>query len=412
MSINRARCCWRASPGPVALGPSFTLLWSASVVTNLGDGALLAAGPLLISSLTTDPAAVATGVFAQQLPWLLFTLMSGALVDRLPRRTLVVVVNLARAGVLAMLAFAVAIDAAQLWLVYLTLFLLGVGETLADTAYSTLVAAVVSKPALGRANARLALTFSLNNQLLGPPLGALMFATLVALPFGFHAGVYALAALIIARIAAVPPPQRPESTQNTGLRAEIAEGLAWLWRARGLRTLAVCILVMNLTGVGAFAIWVLYAQQHLDLSDTGFGVFIAAGSIGGIAGSGIYEFLEPRLGRVALLRAGLVIETLTYAALALTTNPWIAGTVMIVFGAHAVVWGTAAATVRQQATPSHLLGRVTSVYRLADIGGAAVGALLGGLLARTFGLLTPFWVAFVAVGLLTVLAWTRLTAAG
>ncbi|MFD7654844.1 MFS transporter [Actinosynnema sp. NPDC059797] len=382
----------------------FRRLWLLSAITNLGDGALLAAGPLLVASMSKDPAAVAGAVFAQQLPWLLFALTSGALVDRLPRRLLIVVVNSIRAVVLGGLAAAVLFDLAHLWLIYAVSFLLGAGETLVDVAYGALLVGTVPKELLGRANARLQLTATVGNQLVGPPIGAAVFAVGAALPFGFHAAVYAVGALLVARVAAKPLAQREPAT----LVADVREGVRWLLGNPALRVLALCILVMNLTGVGAFAIWVLYAEQRLGLTGFGFGLFIAAGAVGGIAGSGVYGRLERRFGHAALLRVGLVVEALTYPALALTRDPWLAGAVMALFGVHAVVWGSVAATVRQTITPDHLLGRVGSVYQLASVGGAALGALLGGVLARWVGLLAPFWVAGAAVALVTALAWRRL----
>lgn len=386
----------------------FRRLWRLSAITNLGDGALLAAGPLLVSSLTKDPAAVAGAVFAQQLPWLLFALTSGALVDRLPRRLLIVVVNSARAAVLGGLVLALLFDLAHLWLVYLVSFLLGFGETLVDVAYGALVVGTVPKELLGRANARLHLTATVGNQLVGPPIGAALFAAGAALPFGFHAAVYAVGALLVARVAAKPLVAREPAT----LLADVREGVRWLLGNPALRVLALCILVMNLTGVGAFAIWVLYAEQRLGLTGFGFGLFIAAGAVGGIAGSWCYGRLESRFGHVVLLRAGLVLEALTYPVLALIRDPWFAGAVMAVFGVHAVVWGSVATTVRQTTTPDHLLGRVGGVYQLASVGGAALGALLGGVLARWVGLLAPFWVAGAAVALVTAVAWRRLGAVG
>lgn len=386
------------------LPTAFTRLWAVSAITNLGDGAMLAAGPLLVATITTDPAAVAADMFAQQLPWLLFALFSGTLADRLPRRVLVMAVSAGRGAALTFLAVAITVDEPRLWLIYPVLFLLGVGETLADAAYGALVADTVPGPLLGRANARLHLTFSLNNQLLGPPLGALLFTVAAALPIGFHALAQFLAVIVFARLAV-------ESTvDRTGesLRSDVAAGLRWLWRHPGLRVLAACILVMNLTGVGVFAIWVLYATEHLGLTETQYGLFIAVGAVGSIAGTWTYGRLESRFGQVTLLRAGLVVEALTYAALALTREPLLAGLTMAVFGVHAVVWGTVATTVRQRATPSALMGRVGSVYQLASVGGAAVGALAGGFVAREFGLLAPFWIAAVAVGALTMLAWRRL----
>ncbi|MEV6819401.1 MFS transporter [Nocardiopsis dassonvillei] len=391
------------------LGPDFTRLWSASAITNLGDGALLAAGPLLVASLSPSAVAVSAAVMVQQLPKLLFALFVGALVDRLPRRAVLVAANLARAVVLGALALTVLTGEVHLVLFYGALFVMGVGESLADTAYGAVLVHVVGRESLGRANARLALTFSLNNQLLGPPLGALAFAVLWALPFAFDALAFALAGLLIARIAQVraPAPEAEENERAT-LWARITRGLAFVWRTPGLRTLCGCILVMNLTGVGAFAIWVLYAREHLGLSETGFGLFIAAGAVGGIVGSRVYGWLEPRVGRGWLLRVGLLVEAATYAALALTTDGVVAGVVMGLFGVHTVVWGIAATTVRQRVTPDHLLGRVGSIYMVADLGGAALGALAGGFLAEYVGLLVPFWIAAGAVGLLAVVAWPSL----
>jgi predicted MFS family arabinose efflux permease len=153
---------------------------------------------------------------------------------------------------------------------------------------------------------------------------------------------------------------------------------------------------------------VLYAKQQLGLTDAQFGLFVAVGGIGCLTGSWVYGRLEDRLGRVTLLRVGLVVETLTYAVLAETRDPWVAGLTMTVFGVHAIVWGSVATTVRQLATPSELYGRVGSGYALASVSGGALGALLGGVLARATSLPTLLWVAFAMVGAMTVLAWRRL----
>lgn len=402
----------RRRDGRPPLGRDFTLLWWASALTNLGDGALLAAGPLLVSSVAPAPLAVAGAAAVQTAPHLLFSPVAGALVDRLPRRSVLVAADLARGAVLALLALALLTGGADLWAVYAALFALGTGEALADSAYGALVPSVVPRELLGRANARLALTFSLNNQLLGPPLGALMFAALWALPFGFDALAYGVAGLVLLRLAVRPRAPEPERAAGGSLWADTVRGLAFVRGVPVLRTLTACILVMNLTGVGAFSVWVLYAREHLGLSEAGFGLFIAAGAVGGVAGARLYGVLEPRVGRAFVLRWGLVLEAATYPVLVLVRDPWAAGAVMVLFGAHAVVWGTAAVTVRQSVTPDALLGRAAGVYRWADLGGAALGAVLGGVLAQTLGLSAPFLVAGAAVGVLAVVAWRPLGSAG
>lgn len=174
-------------PARTSLGPDFAKVWTASAVSNVGDGVTMIAGPLLVAQLTGDPGLVAGAAFVHQLPWLLLALVSGAYVDRLDRRRLVIVVNLGRSAALAALAAAVATDSVTIPLIYAVFFLLGTGETLADTAYAAIVPTLVPDEHLERANARLMATFVVGNQLAAKPLGAYLFVAGAAVPFGFDA---------------------------------------------------------------------------------------------------------------------------------------------------------------------------------------------------------------------------------
>ena len=406
-SVSRA---FASLLNPPALGSSFGRLWSASLLTNLGDGAFLAAGPLLVASISTSPLAVGGAVAVQQLPWLLFALVSGAVVDRIERRRLIIAVHSARSAILALLAAMVMFDIASLPVLYAALFLLGLGETLADNATGALVVRLVPRDQLGTANARLSTVFTAGNQLAGPPLGAWLFALGAAAPFGLHAATFAGAALLVAAIAvpAVDRAEQPPRPRTQPLHRQVAEGAQWLWRHPGLRALTACIAVMNLTFMAAFATWVLYATQRLGMTQIQFGFLLTAGALGGLAGAWLYPRLERRLGRVLLVRGGLLVEAATHLVLALTTSPWVVFATMTVFGAHAVTWGTVATTVRQRSVPDALLGRVTSVFMFASLGAAAIGAAAGGLIAFTYGLTASFWIAAVGVTVLAALAWRPL----
>jgi MFS family permease len=391
---------------PAELGSDFGKIWPASIISNLGDGAMLAAGPLLVASITREPVAVGAAAFVQQLPWLLFALFSGALVDRLDRRLMIVAADIFRSIVLGALGIAVLLDTSPLWAVYAALFLLGTAETLADNASGALLVSAVPKDQLGKANARLFATGTLLQQLGGPPLGALLFAVGAGVPLVFDAVTFAAAAALIARVAVRPP--LPDASGRTALWTDVREGVRWLWEHAGVRTLACSILVMNITFCAAFATWVLFARERLGLTDTQFGLLVSVGAIGGLLGMPVYHVLEPRVGSLTLLRAGLVIETTVHLILALTRSPWVVGATMAVFGVHAVVWGIVSTTARQLATPEPLMGRVNSVYLLASVGGAAIGSGLGGVLAQNFGLAAPFASAFVAMVLMTAVAWRPL----
>ncbi|GAA0573416.1 MFS transporter [Kribbella sandramycini] len=389
---------------PSALGADFRRIWPAAIISNLGDGALLAAGPLLVASITSAPAAVGAAAFVQQLPWLLFALFSGALVDRLDRRAMIIAADVFRAVVLAALGAAVLLGTSPLWAIYLALFLLGTAETLADNASGALLVSAVPKDQLGKANSRLFATGTVLQQLGGPPLGALLFAAGAGVPLVFDAVTFAAAAVLISRVSVRPAPE----PAGTALWTEVRAGLQWLWGHAGVRTLAWSILVMNITFCAAFATWVLYARERLGLSDTQFGLLVAAGAVGGVFGMPVYHLLEPRVGTLALLRAGLVLETAVHLVLALTRSPWVAGATMAVFGVHAVVWGIVSTTARQLATPEPLMGRVNSVYLLASVGGAAIGSALGGVLAQQYGLTAPFFGAFGAMVVTIAVAWRPL----
>jgi Na+/melibiose symporter-like transporter len=417
---------------PALPSPAFARLWTAAAVSNLGDGVTMVAGPLLLAAVTDDPALIAGGAFAAQLPWLLFAVISGAFVDRLDRRRLIVTVNLLRGAVLAGLAVAVATGHATVPVIYLASFLLGVGETLADTAYGALLPSVVAPEDLDRANARLGATFTIANQFVAKPFGAWLYGIAAALPFGLDAVSFAASAVLIAglaRAATVVPessasnrnPQPagaspadrdlPVAREGRGLRADIADGLRWLWGHRLLRTLAAAMGVANIAFCAAFAVFVLYARERLGLSDVGFGFLLTTFAVGGLAGAGFATRLSRRFGAGTVLRAGLIVEAVTHLTLALTRNPLVAGGIIVIFGVQTMVWGVLAATIRQRAVPDHLRGRVGGVYALMESGGAALGWLLGALLAQLWAVTTPFWIAAFAMLAVVAAAWRPLSLA-
>jgi predicted MFS family arabinose efflux permease len=185
------------------------------------------------------------------------------------------------------------------------------------------------------------------------------------------------------------------------------EGFRWLLAHPPMRTLALTIFTFNITFGAAWSVLVLYAMQRLGMDAVGFGLLTTAIAIGGVVGIVSYGRLERRFSLADIMRVGLLIETFTHLVLALTTSAAVALATLVVFGAHAFVWGTTSTVVRQRAVPDAVLGRVSGVYRVAITGGMVVGTPLGGVLALNFGITAPFWFGFVGSALLVTILWRQ-----
>ncbi|MFI8460814.1 MFS transporter [Kitasatospora sp. NPDC085464] len=388
------------------LGAEFHRLWAAGALSAAGDGVTLAAAPLLMVRLTSDPLVVAGAVFAQQVPWLLFSLISGVYVDRLDRRKLVVLVNLARAVLIGALAAAVWTGSVGVLTVYTALFLLGTAETLADGAARALVVGSVAPDDLTRANSRVSGAAVVGSQLIAPSLGVWLFLQGAGLPFAFDAATFLVAVALVLRLR----PRQGVARPRRSLGADVRTGVRTILGHPALRLLTFSLCLMNATFAAIAAIFVLYTRQRLGLSDSGYGLLLSVGAVGGVAGAVAAPAVQRRLGDAAVLRIGLLVECCAPAAFAAVRQPWLAACVMALFGAHTVVWAVVATTLRQRALPDALYGRANSVHMALGVGGSAAGALLGGLCARGLGVTGPLWCACAAMTVFTAVTWSRFSA--
>ena len=316
-----------------------------------------------------------------------------------------VAVDVVRCAVIGALVLAIVTDRLTVALVLVLLFVLGTAEVFADNATSTLLPGLVARDDLAIGNARLMTGFMTLNQLVGPPLGAVLFLAGVSWPFVTHAVLVGAAALLISRIA-MPHVAAPRSRR--GVAREIGEGLRWAWRHPAVRTLVLTIFIFNITFGAAFALTVVYTTERLGLGAVGFGLVTTVQAVGGLLGTMVYGWITRRVSLGNLMRVGLVVETLTHAALALTTVPWIAMTIYLAFGVHTSVWGATSTTVRQRVVPDPLRGRVGSVHTLGSYGGLVLGSTIGGVIAQHHGVVAAFWFAFAGSGACVLLIWRRL----
>lgn len=380
-----------------ALGPRFRRLWIASAASNVADGVFQVALPLLAVTLTTSPALIAGVALAQRLPWLFVSLPAGALADRLDRRLTMIRVDLLRVVVMGGLAIAVAADVATIWILYVAAIVLGVGETLFDTASQSILPAVVGREHLSLANGRLQAVELTMNQFVGPPLGGILAAAAMALTFGLSSLAYLVAAIALVLLHGEFRPHRDPGLRTT-MRADIGEGLAFVWRNPVLRTLGLMLGTTNMAYTAASSVFVLFAVDPgpMGLSESGFGFLAASLAVGGVAGSWAGPWLERRFGRVRCLAASVLGFGLTIGVPAVTDGVVANVAAFVVAGFAMLVWNVITVSLRQRITPDRLLGRMNAAYRLLGWGTMPIGALLGGLIGEWFGLRTVFVVAALA----------------
>ncbi|QSB13441.1 MFS transporter [Natronosporangium hydrolyticum] len=388
-----------------ALGRRYWLVWSAAIQSNLADGIFLIALPLLAARYTDSPALIAGVALAGRLPWLLFALHAGALVDRIDRRSTMRNVNLVRSVTLGVLGVAVFTGAVTLPLLFAVAFVLGVAETLFDTSAQSLVPRLVAPDQLQRANGRLYAGEVTANGFAGPSLGGLLAGLSVAVAFAVSGLAYAGAA---AALSLVKGRFRPYRERRTGLHRDIREGLSYLAGHRVLRTLAV---VGGLTNMAWFAwqsVLVLYAVDPgpMGLSEFGYGLLLTAGAAGSVLGSFFVDRMTRLFGRARLLQLCLVGWAVWLGGPALSTNPWLVGALVVVGSAAGMWWNIISVSYRQRVVPDAMLGRVNAAYRLFAWGAMPVGAALGGLLGELFGLRALFSVT--ALGTLVLVVPLRL----
>jgi MFS family permease len=378
----------------------FNRLFTASVLSNLGDGVMITAFPLLATGFTSSPPAVAAMTAAATAPWLLFGLVSGVFVDRVERIRMMWIVDLARAAVVGGLWLLLAGGGGGLPLLYAVVFVLGVAETLFDSAAMAVVPSLVESRSLEKANGRLFAGQLVTNQFVGPPLGALLFGLAATLPVAVDSISFLVSALLLLRIR-VPRHEPPVASRRSVL-TELKEGLGWLWSHRDIRAMAIGAAVINLAYTGALAVLVLFAKEDLGLSDLGYGALFVAMGTGALIGSLTASRVSGRMGRrttmilsVALISVGLLVIGLIPVVVVTAVG-------MSAISLVTEFWNVVAVSYRQHATPDHLRGRVMSAYRFIAYGSYPLGALWGGWVAGVAGIPMTFLLGGMAVAGLAV----------
>lgn len=386
------------------LGRAFWAYWWAAALANLGDGIRMAAFPLLAAQLSDDPLVVGAVGAAAALPWLLTGLLAGSLADRFGARHILPLTDTARVVVLAGLVLLLVTGRAGIAVVLVAAFLLGVAETLRDTAAATVLPRLVAEDQIERAGGRLNAGGLIGNEFVGPVAGGLLFGAGAALPFVASGAATAFAVLLVLSLpapvlrllGAVVPADR---TTGGGIR----DGLSWLRRQPVLRALVLVVALVALADSAWFAVLVLYAKARLGLGPTGYGLLLALGAGGGLAGALLADRLVAGRRHRAAIGWSAAVTAGPPGLLLLPPRLWLAAVVVVATSAAFGVLNVAAAGLRYRLVPGELLGRVSAAGSTSAFAAAGVGALAGGAVASARGLAAPFVLSVVLGGTATAL---------
>jgi MFS family permease len=247
---------------------SYWRLFTSSTISNLGDGMVVAAAPLLAISLTDDSRLIASISFAAMLPWLILSLPAGVYLDRHDRQKIMFRANLVRGLIFALIALGAATGSINIYLLIIATALAGVCELFFDMSSQAILPAIVKTESLEVANSRLYISQIISNGFIGLPFGAWIFVIAIGAPFGINAIALILAALLIQSIRINSAPKVESSTNSFG--TDLKQGLTWLWKHDLLRTLAIMLGIANMCGMFAQAVFVKFARDELGLGARGY----------------------------------------------------------------------------------------------------------------------------------------------
>jgi MFS family permease len=388
------------------MGPAFNRIWASSVVSNLADGVMIAAVPLLAISLTNNPVLIAAIGAMVMLPWLLFAIPIGVMVDRVDRRYILAGANATRSFVVGVLALLIAIDLVTIFWLLAAAFIIGVCEVAADTTAQSLIPQILKEKDFERGNSRLQISETVIQGFIGAPISGFIYALAIYLPFFINSLGFAISALFALSIPIkYLQDVRKDSEEKTERHfvEDMKFGIAYLFSQKVLRRLVITTASIGLCYSMGTATMVLFIIKELQLPEKYFGVILAIQGIGAITGALVASRMSTKFGRSEVMTVAIVASSAVLLFQGFSPNIYIF-VALGTFGGFVISqWNILLMATYQTVIPNELYGRIHGTRRTLVWGAMPIGSLLGGVLA-SFNLRLPMYVGGVIATVITILS--------
>jgi len=376
------------------MNPAFNRMWASSIISNLADGVMLAAVPLLAISLTDSPVLISLIGAMVMLPWLLFAIPIGAIVDRVDRRYIFAGANASRSAVVGVLALLIALDHVTIFWLLAAAFIIGVCEVAADTTAQSLIPQILDEKDFEKGNSRLQISETVIQGFIGAPISGFIYTAAIYLPFFINSLGFAISALFALTIPVKYLQDiRQEGEEKTERRfvADMKFGIAYLFHQKVLRRLVVTTATIGLCYSMGSATMVLFIIKELGLQERFFGVILAIQGVGAILGALVASRTSGKFGRSQVMTFAIVASSAVLLIQGFSPNIYIF-VALATFGGFVISqWNILLMATYQTVIPKELYGRIHGTRRTLVWGAMPLGSLLGGVLAN-FSLRLPLYV--------------------
>ena len=368
---------------PLWRNRDYMLLWSGQVVSALGTGMSGLVFPLLILALTNNDTAIAGFAGAlQSVPYLIFSLPVGALIDRWDRKKVMIICDALRAVNFATIPIAMFFFEITVWQLLVNAFIEGTFFVFFNIAEVAALPRVVNKRQLPQASAQNEAGF-IAAFLAGPPLGGFLYQS-VNRAFPFIADAVSYAVSVVSLFFVKTKFQGERTTEERHILTEIKEGLSWLWNNPLIRYMAFLTGGNNFVYSGSGLVLIVLAKE-LGASETEIGWMFSIGALGGIVGSVLGGQIQKRFSFGQVIIAVGWANIVIFPLFLISPNFFILGAVSALLFSLSPIYNVVQFSYRLALIPDKLQGRVNSSFRLLAFGFQPLGQAIAGVLLASIG---------------------------